>query len=126
MAVPVDSNAGVRETFVTAVESDVVVHLSFVIFRILLGAAHSGLFVCSEQKDEVAPGCYFCRVERPNRGEQGFDVSRVVANAGSVDATIANSGFDLEPRLKHSVHVSIKHRNWTTTGSFPRRDQIAR
>ena len=87
MAIPVDADAGVSESFVTAVERDVVIHLAFVLFRILLRAGHSGFFVGGEQENEIAFGFDLGGVECANRCEQCFDVARVVADAGRINAT---------------------------------------
>src|SRR5689334_25032315 len=114
MAVPVDADAGVGESLVTAVERDIVINLAFVIFRILLRAGHAGFFVSGEDEHEIALGFDLRGVERAERGEQGFDVARVVADTGSVNAAVANSGFDFQTGLKHSVHVRIKDNDWTT------------
>src|SRR5215213_8236792 len=124
MAVPVDPDAGVRESFVPAIERDVVINLGLVVFRVLFGAAHPGFFVGGKQKDQIAFGLDLCRVERANRGEQRFDVSRIVANAGCINPAVAHSSLDLEAGLKDRVQVSIKYGDWTTTGSFAGSDEI--
>ena len=87
MAIPVDSNAGVSESFVAAVERDVVIDLAFVSF-VVFGAGHSRFFVGREEKDEIAFGFDLRGVERANRREQRFNVARVVADAGGVDSSV--------------------------------------
>ena len=42
------------------------------------------------------------------RGQQGFDIARVVADSGRIDAAIANYGLDLQTRLKHGVQVRVE------------------
>src|SRR5215217_5781375 len=120
MAVPVDADARVSETFVTTVERDVVINLAFVIFRILLRAGHAGFFVSGEEENEVAFGFDLSRVERAKRCEQGFDVACVVADSGSINTAVANSCLDLEPRLKDCVHVRVEDSHWTTACAFAR------
>src|ERR1051325_3882291 len=105
VAIPVDADAGVRESFVTAVERDVVINLAFVIFRILLRAGHAGFLVGHEDEHEIAFGVDLRGVERTNGGEQGFDVTRVVADSGSVNTPVANSRLDLQTRLKDCIHM---------------------
>src|SRR5438045_1762023 len=125
MAIPVNSNTGVGESLVAAVERDVVINLTLVVLRVLLRARHSRLFVRSEQKDQIAFRFYLRDVEGADSREQCFDVTRVVANPRSIDATITNRGFDFKTRLKDRVHMSVEHRDWTTADSFTGRDQVA-
>src|ERR1044072_1311566 len=117
MAVPVDADTRVRESFVTAVERDVVINLAFVIFRILLRAGHTGFFVGREDENQIAFGFDLSSVEGADRGEERFDVARVVADSGRVNTAVAHSGFDLQTRLKDCVHVSVEDRDWTTAAA---------
>src|SRR5215213_9259240 len=100
MAIPVDPDAGVSESLVTAVKRDVVIHFAFVIFRILLRASHSGFFVSRKQEDESAFGFDFGGVECADGCEQRFDVARVIANAWRINTPVANSCFDLQNGLE--------------------------
>src|SRR5262245_1613431 len=100
VAIPIDSDAGISESFVTTVKRNVVIHFAFVIFRILLRACHSSFFVSGEHEDEIAFGFDLRGVEGANRREQRLDVARIVANARRIDATIANGCFDLQTGLK--------------------------
>ena len=95
MLVPVDPDTSIRESFVAAVKCDVIIHLAFVIFRVLLRARHAGFFVRCEQEDEIAFGLDFGSVECANCRKQRFDVARVVTYAGRINASLADRGFDL-------------------------------
>ncbi len=95
MAVPVDPDAGVGESFVAAIERDVIIDFAFVVFCKLFRARHSGFFVSGEEKDDVALGFYVGCVECADGGEQRFDISRIVADARGINTSVTNSGFDL-------------------------------
>ena len=69
VAIPVDADAGVGESFVATVERDVVINLAFVIFCVLPSAGHAGFFVSREKKNEIAFGLDVCGIECANRGK---------------------------------------------------------
>src|SRR5437868_1439137 len=122
MAIPVDSDTRVSEAFVSAIERDVIINLAFVIFRVLLGATHACFFIRREYKHQIAFGLDLRSIQRADGCEQRLDIPRVVANAGRVNTSFANSGFDLETGLKDGVHVRVEDGDWTTTATFTHRN----
>ena len=124
MAIPVDADSRIREAFVTTVEGDVIIDLVFVIFRVLLGAGHAGFFVGGEDKDKIALRLDLGGVKRANGGEQRFDISCVIADAGCVNTAVANGGFDFESRLEDRVHVCVENCDRFFGDTFARRDQV--
>src|SRR5215510_11576743 len=116
MAIPVDANARISKSLVTAIERDVLIDLSFVLIEITFHAIECRLFFNCEDEDKVAFGFDLRLVQRSNRREQGSDVARVITNSRRVNSAIAHGRFDLQARLKDRVHVRVKDDHRSTTG----------
>ena len=84
VSVPVDANAGIGESFVATVERNVVIDLSLVVFYKLLDPSKVCFFFHRKNKNQIALSLDSCRIERANCRQQGFDVSRVIADARRV------------------------------------------
>src|SRR2546426_10115739 len=125
MAVPVDADACISESFVAAIERDVVTDLPFVFFGELLCACQSRFFVGSKNKNQIALCFDLGMIKRPYGREQCLDIARVVANSRRIDSAIADGSFDLETGLKNSVQMGVKNYDRPAAGSFPHCDYVA-
>ena len=54
MPVPIDTYAGIGESFVTAVERDVVIDLAFILFCEMFGAGQARFFISRKDKNQIA------------------------------------------------------------------------
>ena len=125
MPIPVDANAGVSESFITAVERNVVIYLRLIFIDVSFHASECGFFLDREDEHQIAFRLNFRFIQGANRRQQRLDVAGVVANAGCVDSAVTDRGFDLQARLKDRVHVRIKDNQRPTAGSSTNCDQVA-
>src|SRR6201988_5452776 len=125
MTVPVDPDAGVGESFITSIPSDVVIHFAFVVFCELFGARHPSFFLGRKDKHKITFRLDLCSIKCADCCQQRLDISSVVTYAGRIDFSILDRGLDLQARLEDRIHVCIKHDNWATTGAATSRYQVA-
>src|SRR5215831_2554463 len=118
MAIPVDADAGVSESFIAAVQRDILVDLFLVLIYIIADAVERGLFLDRENENQIAPSFDLRFVQGANRGQQSLDVPGIVADPRRVNLPLANRGFDLQSGLKHAIHVCIKNNQRPVTRSF--------
>src|ERR1700730_3139483 len=95
MAVPVDADACVGKSLVTAIERHVILDLALILFHELFGPDQCRLFFGGKDENKISL-CFHCRViQSAYRGQQGFDVARVVAYTRRVNSPLANLSVDL-------------------------------
>ena len=93
--VPINSDAAVGESFVSAIQRDVIVDIFFVALDILLCARQSDLFSGGKNKYDIAFGFDIRTLECSDRGKQRRHIPSIIATARSIDPTVFNPGCNI-------------------------------
>src|SRR5689334_9959137 len=125
VAIPVDADARISKPFVTAIERDVLINLSFVRVDISLHSFEGRLFFDRKHEYEIAFRFDFRRVQRANRRQQGFNIPRVVANSRRINLAVTYLCLDRQSRLKNCVHMSIEHSHRLAGSALAHGDEVA-
>src|SRR5258705_1665979 len=125
MLIPVDADAAVVEPFVSAVERDVLADAVLVLGDEMLHSTNRRLLFDGEDKDQIGLRLDSCFIERPHRGKQRFDVSRIVADSRREDFAVPDLSFNLQAFLKDGVEVGIEDHWLGPAGAFANGDEVA-
>src|SRR2546430_7138938 len=125
VAIPIDADACVSKAFVSTVERNVLVDLVFVLGNVGLHAFEAGLFFNGENENQIAFRLDLCFVQRADRSEQRFDVSRIVADSGRVHFAVLDRRLDLQSRLEDGVQVRVKNDHGAAASSLSHGNQVS-
>ena len=100
------------------------INLPFVLTDEGLRAIHCRLFLDREHENEIASCLNLALVKGANGRQKGFDITRVVSDAGRVNLAIAYGCFYLQSWFEDGIEVRVKDDRWTAARASAHRDEI--